>query len=84
MFWQVFGRSQGQSEFTRERAFGGLNSLLNYSYAVMFSTILQKLFGMGLDPTFSISHVARGAVGPTAVRLSILNRSKCPPNFANG
>ncbi len=69
MFWQVFGRSQGQPEFTRERASGGLNSLLNYGYAVLLSTILQKLFGVGLDPTFGISHVARERCTPLAYDL---------------
>ena len=69
MFWQVFGRSQGQPEFTRERASGGLNSLLNYGYAVLLSTILQKLFGVGLDPTFGISHVARERSTPLAYDL---------------
>ena len=69
MFWQVFGRSQGEPEFTRERASGGLNSLLNYGYAVLLSTILQKLFGVGLDPTFGISHVARERSTPLAYDL---------------
>ena len=45
MFWQIFGRTQDAPEFTRERAGGGLNNLLNYGYAVLLSTVLQKLFG---------------------------------------
>src|SRR4051812_47323287 len=44
LFWQIFGRSQGDPDFTRERGAPGLNSLLNYGYAVLLSTILQKLF----------------------------------------
>ncbi len=31
----------------RERTQEGLNSLLNYGYAVLLSTVLQKLFGVG-------------------------------------
>lgn len=68
-FWQVFGESLGDHEFTRDRAVGGLNSLLNYGYAVLLSTVLQKLFGVGLDPTFGISHVARERSTPLAYDL---------------
>jgi CRISPR-associated protein Cas1 len=66
LFWQIFGRSQGQLEFSRDRAGGGLNALLNYGYAVLLSTVLQKLFGVGLDPTFGISHVPRERSTPLA------------------
>lgn len=78
IFWQIFGRSQDQPEFSRERGkpavkegtpAGGLNSLLNYGYAVLLSTILQKLFGVGLDPTFGISHVPRERSTPLAYDL---------------
>ncbi len=68
-FWQIFGESLGDDEFTRNRAAGGLNSLLNYGYAVLLSTVLQKLFGVGLDPTFGISHVARERSTPLAYDL---------------
>lgn len=68
-FWQVFGRSVGEKEFSRERSLPGLNGLLNYGYAVLLSTILQKLFGVGLDPTFGISHVARERSTPLAYDL---------------
>jgi len=69
MFWQIFGRTQEEPEFTRERAGGGLNNLLNYGYAVLLSTVLQKLFGVGLDPTFGISHVTRERSTPLAYDL---------------
>ena len=49
LFWQIYGRSQGDPGFARERNQEGLNSLLNYGYAVLLSTVLQKLFGVGLD-----------------------------------
>lgn len=68
-FWQIFGRSMGDNEFSRDRGSGGLNSLLNYGYAVLLSTILQKLFGVGLDPTFGISHVPRERSTPLAYDL---------------
>lgn len=69
LFWQIFGRSLGEETFSRERASGGLNALLNYGYAVLLSTILQKLFGVGLDPTFGISHVPRERSTPLAYDL---------------
>ncbi len=69
LFWQIFGRSLGEKDFSRERSLPGLNGLLNYGYAVLLSTILQKLFGVGLDPTFGISHVARERSTPLAYDL---------------
>jgi len=68
-FWQVFGRAMGDEEFSRDRGSGGLNALLNYGYAVLLSTVLQKLFGVGLDPTFGISHVLRERSTPLAYDL---------------
>jgi len=68
-FWQTFAESLDEKEFTRSREGGGLNNLLNYGYAVLLSTVLQKLFGVGLDPTFGISHVARERITPLAYDL---------------
>jgi CRISPR-associated protein Cas1 len=69
LFWQVFGRARGDEDFTRDRGAPGLNSLLNYGYAVLLSTILQKIFGVGLDPTFGISHATRERSTPLAYDL---------------
>jgi len=69
LFWQIYGRSQGEPSFVRERSQEGLNSLLNYGYAVLLSTVLQKLFGVGLDPTFGISHATRERAAPLAYDL---------------
>src|SRR5665213_346842 len=68
-FWQILGRSLNNEKFVRDRARGGLNNLLNYGYAVLLSTVLQKLFGVGLDPTFGISHVPRERSTPLAYDL---------------
>src|SRR5271154_6288633 len=68
-FWQIMGRSLNDEEFVRDRGRGGLNNLLNYGYAVLLSTVLQKLFGVGLDPTFGISHVTRERSTPLAYDL---------------
>jgi CRISPR-associated endonuclease Cas2 len=69
MFWQVFGRTLNDEDFIRDRGRGGLNHFLNYGYAVLLSTVLQKLFGVGLDPTFGISHVERERSTPLAYDL---------------
>jgi CRISPR-associated protein Cas1 len=69
LFWQVFSRTLNDEDFTRDRAKGGLNDLLNYGYAVLLSTVLQKLFGVGLDPTFGIAHVERERSTPLAYDL---------------
>ena len=58
--------SQLRPPFTRERAEPGLNALLNYGYAVLLSTVLQKLFAVGLDPTFGLSHATRERATPLA------------------
>jgi len=68
-YWQILGRSLNEPEFLRARTGGGLNHLLNYGYAVLLSTVLQKLFGLGLDPTFGISHVPRERCTPLAYDL---------------
>jgi len=69
LFWQIFGRGLGEKDFTRERGLPGLNALLNYGYAVLLSTVLQKLFAVGLDPTFGISHAPRERSTPLAYDL---------------
>jgi CRISPR-associated protein Cas1 len=69
-FWNVFGRALGQDGFRRESGDeGGVNALLNYGYAVLLSTVLQKLFAVGLDPTWGLSHVPRERATPLAYDL---------------
>lgn len=67
--WGIFGRALGMPDFVRERNLGGVNALLNYGYAVLLSTVLQKLFGVGLDPTFGIFHAVREQATPLAYDL---------------
>jgi CRISPR-associated protein Cas1 len=70
LFWNVFGRALGQTDFRRETsAEGGINALLNYGYAVLLSTVLQKLFAVGLDPTWGLSHLPRERATPLAYDL---------------
>lgn len=70
LFWNVFGRALGRTDFRRETsAEGGINALLNYGYAVLLSTVLQKLFAVGLDPTWGLSHMPRERATPLAYDL---------------
>lgn len=69
LFWQTYGAALGEEVFSRERAKPGLNALLNYGYAVLLSTVLQKLFAVGLDPTWGISHAPRERATPLAYDL---------------
>lgn len=66
IFWDVFSNSLRVEGFARGRKLGGLNDLLNYGYAVLLSTVLQKLYGFGLDPTIGISHAIRERSAPLA------------------
>jgi CRISPR-associated protein Cas1 len=68
-FWQILGRALGEPGFTRERSQPGFNSLLNYGYAVLLSSVLHKLFALGLDPTFGLAHVVRERSTPLAYDL---------------
>lgn len=67
--WGIFGRALGMTNFIRDQTQGGVNALLNYGYAVLLSTVLQKLFGVGLDPTFGIFHATREKATPLAYDL---------------
>jgi CRISPR-associated protein Cas1 len=69
LFWDVFSSSLCVDNFTRGRKLGGLNDLLNYGYAVLLSSVLQKLYGFGLDPTIGISHAIRERSAPLAYDL---------------
>lgn len=69
LHWGIFGRALGMANFTRDQTQGGVNALLNYGYAVLLSTVLQKLFGVGLDPTFGIFHATREKATPLAYDL---------------
>ena len=69
LFWDVVSDGLRIEGFARGRKLGGLNDLLNYGYAVLLSTVLQKLYGFGLDPTIGISHAIRERSAPLAYDL---------------
>ncbi len=68
-YWELFGAAVGEPEFSRDRDENGVNAFLNYGYAILLSTMLQKLFGVGLDPTFGIGHMVRERSTPLAYDL---------------
>ena len=69
LFWDVVSDGLRIEGFARGRKLGGLNDLLNYGYAVLLSTVLQKLYGFGLDPMVGISHAIRERSAPLAYDL---------------
>lgn len=69
-YWKIYGEAlEPGGGFKRLRDGEGFNPLLNYGYAVLLSTVLQKLFAIGLDPTFGISHTVRERATPLAYDL---------------
>jgi CRISPR-associated protein Cas1 len=68
-YWGLWGASVGLGKFRRERSLDGANQLLNYGYAVLLSCVLQKLFAVGIDPSFGIAHAVRERSDPLAYDL---------------
>ena len=68
-YWRAWGQAIGDVEFKRHSPLNSSNKLLNYGYAVLLSSVLQKLFACGLDPTFGISHAVRERSTPLAYDL---------------
>ena len=55
-YWPLlFGK-----EFRRERADGGINALLNYSYTVLRAGTARAVMAAGLHPSIGIAHRQRG------------------------
>jgi CRISPR-associated protein Cas1 len=69
LYWKALGQALGDRAFRRDPTGGGLNSLLNYGYAVLLSALLQRLLAVGLDPCFGISHVLRERSTPLGYDL---------------
>jgi CRISP-associated protein Cas1 len=69
VYWGLYGQTLADLGFRREPGAEGLNSLLNYGYAVLLSLVLQKLFALGLDPTFGLAHAPRERSTPLAYDL---------------
>ncbi|MDB4143118.1 type II CRISPR-associated endonuclease Cas1 [Akkermansiaceae bacterium] len=70
IYWKIYSQSVAETDdFRRGRKEGGINPLLNYGYAILLSTVLQKLFALGIDPTFGIGHATREHSTPLAYDL---------------
>ncbi|WP_119165891.1 type II CRISPR-associated endonuclease Cas1 [Algihabitans albus] len=48
------------ADFRRDRAAGGLNALLNYTYTVLRAGTARAVMGAGLHPSFGLAHRQRG------------------------
>lgn len=46
-------------EFRRERERPGVNSMLNYGYAVLRAATARSIIGAGLHPTIGLAHIGR-------------------------
>jgi CRISPR-associated protein Cas1 len=68
-YWQIYATTIPETTFSRDPENDGTNALLNFGYAVLLSTVLQKLFAFGLDPTFGIGHAVRERSTPLAYDL---------------
>lgn len=69
LYWSAVSRHLGMERFLRDRRLSGMNSLLNYGYAVLLARILQRLAAVGIDPVCGISHVIRERAAPLAYDL---------------
>lgn len=69
LYWGALSRHLNLARFLRKRDDSGLNSLLNYGYAVLLARVLQKMLACGLDPTFGIGHMVRERATPLAYDL---------------
>lgn len=69
LYWTMLSRHLGLERFSRTRQEGGLNDLLNYGYTVLLARMLQKMLGVGIDPTFGIGHAVRERATPLAYDL---------------
>lgn len=68
-YWEIYAAALPEFRFQRNPEDDGTNALLNYGYAVLLSTVLQKCFAYGLDPTFGIGHEVRERSTPLAYDL---------------
>ena len=66
LYWGMFSRALDLKKFRRLPHEEGLNSLLNYGYAVLLLRIEQKLLASGLDPLYGMGHALRERSLPLA------------------
>lgn len=57
---QIYWRTLMSSNFKRERNAAGLNSALNYGYAILRAATARAVVASGLNPALSIHHASAG------------------------
>ena len=70
LYWKICSETLGIEAFSRDQTEAcGLNSLLNYAYAMLLTQTLQALLTSGLDPLYGIGHAIRERATPLAYDL---------------
>lgn len=64
--WAAYRLATNETDFSRLRGKGRLNSFLDYGYAVLLNLVLQRLLAVGLDPQFGLGHATRERSAPLA------------------
>lgn len=67
LYWQIYSGTLRIDAFCRDpKESSGVNSLLNYAYAMLLTLTLQRLLCVGLDPMYGIGHVTHERATPLA------------------
>ena len=67
LYWTIYAEVFGLDAFCRDqREAHGINSLLNYAYAMLLTLVLQRLLCVGLDPMYGVGHTPRERATPLA------------------
>ena len=66
LYWNMYSKALKITGFHRLPQGDGLNSLLNYGYAVLMLRVEQKLLACGLDPLYGMGHALRERSLPLA------------------
>jgi CRISPR-associated protein Cas1 len=67
LYWQIYSEVLRIDAFCRDpKESSGVNSLLNYAYAMLLTLTLQRLLCVGLDPMYGIGHVIHERATPLA------------------
>lgn len=67
LYWQIYSEVLRIDAFCRDpKESFGVNSLLNYAYAMLLTLTLQRLLCVGLDPMYGIGHVTHERATPLA------------------
>lgn len=68
-YWSAFALGISKKRFRRNDESFGENLLLNFGYSILASIVMQKMFALGLDPTYGIGHKVRERSTPLVYDL---------------